>query len=99
MFIRFSRVPINKIFNQQWNVVSSLSKRRDVNRKNIQAVEQIATEGPLADRGLQITIGGCDHPNINPDFPGTADTLKLVLLQNAKESNLCLDGKFSHFIE
>jgi len=39
----FPRVAIDKVINQQTDVLFSFSKRRDLNRENIQAVKQIAT--------------------------------------------------------
>jgi hypothetical protein len=41
---RFSCVVIDKVFHKQGNVLSSFSKRRNFNRKNIQAVKQITAE-------------------------------------------------------
>src|SRR5712692_3545506 len=96
---RFSRIAIDKIFHQQSNILSSLSKRRNLDRENLQAIKQITTEGPSADGGLQVTIGGCNHPDVSADSTTAADTLKLVLLQNTKQSNLSLGWKFSDFVQ
>ena len=78
---------------------SSLSKRRYLNRENIQPIKQITTEGPSADGGLQVTVGGSDHPDVSADSTSAADTLKLVLLQNTQEGNLGLGWKFSDFVQ
>jgi hypothetical protein len=61
----FSRIAIDEVFHQQWNVLSSLSKRRYLDREDIQPIKQITTKGPSADGGLQVTIGGSDHPNVS----------------------------------
>jgi len=42
----FPRVAIDKIFNQERDVLFSFSKRRNLNGENMQAVIQIATERP-----------------------------------------------------
>src|SRR5260221_4487785 len=95
----FSRVAIDKVLHQQGNVGSSLSKRRYLNREVVQPIKQIMTEGPSADGGLQVAVGGCDHPHVSADSTIAADTLKLMLLQNTKQCNLSLGWKLSDFVE
>src|SRR5258708_14683245 len=95
----FSRIAIDEILNQQRNVLSSLSKRRYLDREDIQPVKQITTKGPHADGGLQVTIGGGNDPNISVYSTSAADALKLMLLQNTQESALSLERKFSDFVQ
>jgi hypothetical protein len=71
----------------------------NLNWEDIQAVKQITTEGPGADSDRQVTVSGCDYPNVSLDSPIAADTLKLVLLQDTKQSNLSLSGKLTDFVE
>src|SRR5258708_31464818 len=94
-----SRIAIDKVFGQQGNVVFSFSKRRYLNREDMQAVKQVVTEGSRADGGLQVAVGGCDHPDVSANSTRPADTFKLVLLQNTKQINLSLNWKFSDFVE
>ena len=94
-----SRIAIDKVFDQQRDVRTSFSKSRYLDREDIQPIKQITTKGPSADGGLQVTIGGCNHPNVSADSASAADTLKLVFLQNAKQSNLSLGWKFSDFVQ
>ena len=95
----FSRIAIDEVFDQQGNVFSSFPKRRNLNREDMQAIKQIATERSSADSGLQVTVGGGDHPNVSAYRMCSADTLKFVLLQNTQQCNLSLGGKFSDFVE
>src|SRR5438034_4453254 len=62
---RFSCVAIDKIFHQQSNILSSFSKRRNLNRKNPEPIKQITPEGSAGYRSIQITIGGGDHTNVD----------------------------------
>src|SRR5882672_440500 len=94
-----SRIAIDKVFDQQRKILLSRSKSRYLDREDIQPIKQITTEGPSADGGLQVTIGGCNHPDVSADSTTAADTLKLVLLQNTKQSNLSLGWKFSDFVQ
>jgi len=72
----FSRIAIDKVFHQQRNVRPSFSKRRYLDREDIQPVKTIATERPSADSGLQVTVRGGDYPNVSVDSTSAADTLK-----------------------
>src|ERR1700722_2158872 len=65
----------------------------------MQTVKQIATERPIADSGLQVTVRGCENANVSPDWTTAADTLKLMLLQNTQECDLSFNWKFSDFVE
>src|SRR5690242_7845368 len=58
--------------------MSSFRTRREgyLNREDIQPIKQITTEGPSADSGLQVTVGGRDYPNVSADSTSAADTLK-----------------------
>ena len=95
----FSRVAIDKVFNQQRNVLASFAKRRNLDRENIQAVKQIAAERPSADGSLQVTVRGCDDPNVSADRTSAADAFKFVLLQNTQQGHLSLGRKISDFVE
>src|SRR5258708_10063508 len=95
----FSCIAINEVFDQQRDVRSSFSKRRHLDREDIQPIKQITAERASANGGLQVTIGGCNHPNVSANSTGAANTLKLVFLQNSKQSNLSLGWKVSDFVE
>src|SRR5271163_2284561 len=90
---------MDKVFNQQRDVLFSFSKSGNLDGENIQAVKKITAERTGADGGLQGAVGGCDHANVSVDAASAADTLELVLLQNAEEGNLSLGGKITDFVE
>ena len=72
-----------EIFNQQTNVFSPLAQRRNVDRKHIDAVEQIAAESAVRNGGRQISVGGSNYPYISADGAAAAHALKLSFLQHA----------------
>jgi hypothetical protein len=55
---------IDEVFNQQGNVFPSFPQRRNLNRKNIKTVKQIATKCTRCDGRLQVAIGGGDEPTL-----------------------------------
>jgi len=85
---RFSRIAIEEVFNQQGDVLFSFSKSRNFNRKYVEPEEQVAAKLALRDGGLQVAVSSRNNPNIRSDGAGSADALKLVLLQNAQQSDL-----------
>src|SRR5229473_3503130 len=99
VFASFSRIAIDKVFDQQRDVRSSFSKRRYLDREDVQPIKQITAERASADGGLQVTIGGCNYPNVSADSTTAADTLELMLLQNTQECDLSLRWKLSDFVE
>jgi hypothetical protein len=91
---RLARVAIDEVFHQQKNLLSSLSRRRNLNWEDIQPIKQIVTERPSADSGLQVTVRCVDHPDVSVYWTRPANTFKLMLLQNTQEGNLGLGWKF-----
>src|SRR6185295_4035918 len=99
LLARFSRVAVDEVLHQQNDVLSPGSKWRYLNRENIQAVKQVTAERPGADSGLQVTVRGGDHANVGVDAASATNPLKLMLLQNAQESNLGLGLQLSDFVQ
>src|SRR5258708_17397974 len=80
----FSRIAINKIFHEQSNILSSFSKWRNFNRKNLEPIKQITTEGSVGYRSIQISISGGDDANADPARVGAADALDLSFLKDSQ---------------
>src|SRR5712671_2371263 len=78
----FSRKTVDEVLDQQENVFFSFPQRRNLNRKNVETVKQIAAKCPLGDGSVQIAIGSGDNPRIRSDRLIAAHTLKLPLLEN-----------------
>jgi hypothetical protein len=96
---RFPCVTIDEVLDQQGNIFCSVPQRRNLNRKNVEPVKQVATEPALGDSSLQVTVSGGDYPNIRSDGSSSTDTLEFVFLQNTQESDLSLGRKLSDFIQ
>ena len=95
----FPCVPIHEIRNKQGNVFGSFPQRRQLNGKDVQPVKQVAAELARFDRGLQIAIGGGDHPHIGPNDSASSDALKFAFLQNPQKSDLSFGRKLSNLVE
>src|SRR6266550_5225206 len=95
----FSSETIDEVLDQQGNVFSSFPQRRNLNRKNVEAVKQIAAKCTSSDGSLQVAIGGGDDPYVSADRLIATHTLKLTFLQNTQQRNLSFRGQFADFIE
>ena len=77
----------------------ALAKRRHVNREDVQAVVQIATESARPDLVDQIAIGRGDDPDVHSQRPRRAKALELSLLKDAKQLGLRVERQLADFIE
>jgi len=50
----------------------------------VQPIKQVASEHICGDVGLQVTIGGGDHPNIGANRSSSPDALKFGFLQHSQ---------------
>ena len=68
--------------DKQFDVVPSISQRRQMKLKHAQAVIEIFAELFLADVSLQVLVGRSDHANIDFDFVGGANGQKRMSFEN-----------------
>src|SRR6202007_139416 len=89
----------DEVFDKQWNVVHSLAQRRNGDRKHVQPEKQVLAESSSRNRGRQVAIGCCDHPNIHGDRMVTSHALKFLFLQYPQERDLRFYGEITDFIQ
>src|SRR5579862_617078 len=89
----------HKIINEQRNVAAALMQRRKPDRKNIQAIVEIAAELTLFDHLRQITIRGSDETNVHRDSPSASQPLNLFFLQCTQNLWLQFQRKIADLIE
>jgi hypothetical protein len=76
------------MLNQNGDVLSTLSQRRNGDRKHIEPVKQIRAEAPLSYHFVQVPISGRHNANVNPDRAIAAEPLKLMFLKNSQKLGL-----------
>src|SRR5215469_3657846 len=99
VFASFSGKTGNEVLHQNGNIFCAFSERRDVDREDLESVEQILSKCPCSNRFLQIAVSRCQDTHIHPNWFIAADTLELPFLQNAQQGNLRLERQFSNLIE
>ena len=95
----FPGIAIDEVLDQQRNVFVSLPQWRNLNRKNVEAVEKILAECAGSYGGWQVTVGRDYHSHVCLDRPVSADALKFVFLKHAQERDLSLRWKLTNFIK
>ena len=65
---------------EEVDVVAALPERRDADDVDVEAVEEILPEGALPDRGIEVAVGGRDHPRPHGDQLLAADADHLAAL-------------------
>src|SRR5271166_3483128 len=84
---------------QQRNVLSSLPKRRDLNRKHVQSIKQVFAKLAFANHRGKIPVGGGDDSHIDMDRSGAPQTFELLLLNGTQQLGLQFQADVTDFIE
>src|SRR5437763_1125288 len=88
-----------KMFNERRDVVATLAQRRQFDRNDVQAIEEIFLKTAFGHHLAKISIRGRNHTNV--DFFGAFGTewFEFALLQHAKELRLQRRTHRADFIE
>src|SRR5215472_545506 len=97
VFAGFVGEVLDKVFDQQWNIVHSLAQRWNCDRKDVQPIEKILAKDSASQRSGQVTIGCRDQADIYRDRMITPHPLKLSFLQHPQERDLCFHRELADF--
>ena len=94
-----SRKPSREESDEQSNIRRAFAERGDVNRKNLQTVQEICAKLTLADGLIQVSIRGRDDADVDADRLAASDRFELLLLEDAQQLHLCVEGQLSDFVQ
>src|SRR6266704_384350 len=89
----------DKMLHQRLDVRATFSERGNVNRENIQSMEQISAKRSASHHLFQVAISRRDHPNIDRQFPILAYTENAIFLQDPQEFRLQRQIQITDLIE
>jgi hypothetical protein len=89
----------HEVLHQVRYVFRALAKRRQLDRKNVQPVEEIATESFVANVFFQIAVRRRNYTHIYLDRLHAAKALELVLLEHTEEHDLRVSRKLADLVE
>src|SRR5205814_7638246 len=101
---RLDRQPLtsryrDKVAYQSGDVGTSLAQRRQPDRSDIQAIEQIIAKLSLPDQLRRVAMGRRDDPDIGADRDSPANRRIFALLQDAQQPGLRLGRHVADLVE
>ena len=81
------------------HVLRAFAQRRQAQRHDVEAEEQVFAKQALLDRDAQVLVGGGDDADIALDRRAAADGRVLALLQYAQQAGLRLHRHVADFVE
>ena len=89
----------DEMIDQQRNVLTARTQRRQVELYYFEAVVEIAPEFPLRDRLTKVAVGRGNQPDIDGDRFGATNPCHLPLFHDPQQPHLARKGHFADFIE
>src|SRR4030042_2020944 len=84
---------------QQEDVVLSLPKRRQKNRKYIYAIIKVVAESSILGSFFKIAVGSGNNSGVCFECPVAAHAFKLSFLKDPEEFDLCSGREITYLIE
>jgi uncharacterized membrane protein len=77
---------LEKVLEQIRQVLHVLAQRWHDQRDDVEAIVEVAPEGPARDRLLHIAVGSGDHAHVDANrLPSLTDAMELAVLEYAKQ--------------
>ena len=87
------------MFDELGNVLAPIAERRNRDRKDVEAIVQVATEAALTDFLGQVTVGRGDDPHVDVDRARAAQPLDLAFLEHSEQLGLELERQLPDLVE
>ena len=94
-----ARVLARPVLGQERDVLGPLPQRRHPDREHVEPEEQIRAELALADRFLQVPVGGRHDTGVRPQRLAAAHPLELALLEHPQQRDLDWRRQLPHLVE
>ncbi len=87
-----------EVVHQQRDVVDPLAERRNADREDVQAVEQVLAEAARRGQRFQVLVGRGDEPHVGVDRGVAAHAFELSFLQQPQQLRLRGGGHVADFV-
>src|SRR5690349_12917862 len=77
-----------EVIDQTGEIVQPVAQRRDVDRHDVEPVEQVCAERPARDLLFKVLMGRGDHPDIDRSRGVGADRPYFAFLQHPEQARL-----------
>ena len=85
--------------DQLGDVLAALAERRNADRKDVEPVVEVLTEGAGLDEVDQAAIGRRDEPEVHPHRPARAHRVDLAVLKGAEKLDLDVERQLADLVE
>ncbi len=80
---------LDEVFHQDRDVIRTIAQRRQLNRENVQPIEQVLTKLALLDEQFQVSVCRGDHAHVNLHRLIASHSLERAVLQQSQHLRLC----------
>ncbi len=81
------------------DIFGPFTQRRQAQRDDIQAIEQVFAEKTLLDLRAQIAVGRCNDADVGADRRASADRRVFALLEHTEKTRLCFERHVADLVE
>src|SRR5581483_11077732 len=78
----------HEVRHEHGHVLGALAEGRDLDREDVESVEEVGAEAALLDHALERAVRRGDDAHVDGDFALATDALELALLEDAEELDL-----------
>src|SRR5438093_5833554 len=96
---RLFGITLDEVFDEQRNVVDAFAQRRNSERKDVEAVEEVGAKAARFDGKFEIAICGRNHPHVDGNRLAASDPFKLAFLKHPQQRDLSFDRELADFVQ
>ena len=89
----------DEVVDEQAHVLAAVAERRDVNREDVDAIEEVFAEAPGLHLGGEIAVRRRDDADVDLHVLGVAEAPDRLLLQDAQELHLEVERQLADLVE
>src|SRR5688572_11388881 len=90
---------MKEVSAQFWDVFSPLAQRRQLDRNDVEPVEQVLPEFSFLNRLLEVAVARRDDAHVDVLTEAAAYALELAFLEHAEQLSLKGGGDFADLVE
>ena len=99
LFVEARVVAAQEELGELRQVVETIAQRRQLDRNDVEAKEEVAAERAVLDRALEVDVGRRDQAERRLDRLGAADPFDLAFLNGAQQLGLQVEPQVADLVE
>src|SRR5947207_14762922 len=87
------------MLGERWNVLAAVAQRGQHHLDDVEAIEEVLTEAPLADPRREVAVGGGDHAHVDGRGLRRTEPSDFAALERAEELDLERGGHLRDLVQ